>query len=131
MRVLVEYLCRQCHVSRESWVVSPVPTSRTCEDCGSAAGRRFGGALLTSSERASRQQASLTPPARGGCQDHANLPGGCVLTPTAARALSARARRDNRALDREFAYQEAAVKAGQPDAASTVIQPSAAHSVGE
>lgn len=118
MPILVEYRCPDCDWRTERWVEHPLPSLSACARCARPARRQFGGALLA---RSAAPAAAASPPAAsGGCGHGAGVPGTCTLTPTAARMLSARARGDNRALDREIAYQESAIKAGTLDPAGPV-----------
>lgn len=116
MRVLVEYRCPACGRRTEHWVGRPVPDHAPCGGCGASAARRFGGALVG---RGSRSPAPAAP--GGGCVP--DLPGSCVLAPTAARMLVARARGDNRAIDREAAHQERAIAAGTLDPTRGPVAP--------
>ncbi len=116
MPVLVDYRCGDCGGLTEWWVSHPPPASTGCARCGQPARRRFGGALLTGDGGPDRPiAAGSAPPSSGRCGHDAGVPGTCTLVPTAARMLSARARGDNRALDREIAHQERAIFAGTLD----------------
>lgn len=119
MAVLIEYRCQDCGVRSERWATRPVPDKTVCTQCGRAARRLFGGALLTGAPEPARSE----PRADGGgaCGHAPEVPGVCTLTPTAARMLTARARGDNRALEREVAYQESAIKAGTLDPEGSVV----------
>ncbi|MBW0106083.1 hypothetical protein [Pseudonocardia sp. KRD291] len=97
----------------------PLPPTTDCARCTGTARRRFGGALLTRSPAPDAGARTTQAPA-GGCGHGAGVPGTCTLMPTAARMLSARARGDNRALDREIAHQESAIRAGTLDPAGPV-----------
>jgi hypothetical protein len=76
-----------------------------CEACGSPAQRRWSpvGLVGRASQPAAEPQAAAPAPL---CQANRDIPGLCALSPTAARSLVARLRGDNRALEREIAYQE-------------------------
>ncbi|WP_214370011.1 zinc ribbon domain-containing protein [Pseudonocardia sp. H11422] len=113
MGVLVDYRCRDCGVRTEHWVARPVPDEAACGRCGAPARRQFGGALLTGAPEPKPVEPRIS--GASGCGHGAGVPGTCTLTPTAARMLTARARGDNRALEREIAYQEKAIKAGTLD----------------
>jgi len=116
MAMLVDYRCGDCGGLTERWVSHPPPESTGCARCGRPARRRFGGALLTGDGGPDRAVAAGSgPPSSGACGHDAGVPGTCTLVPTAARMLSARARGDNRALDREMAHQERAISAGTLD----------------
>lgn len=116
MPVLVDYRCPDCGTLTECWVTHPPPASTGCARCGRQARRRFGGALLTGRDGSDRSvvAGSGTAPS-GGCAHDSGVPGTCTLVPTAARMLSARARGDHRAEDREIAHQERAIAAGTLD----------------
>lgn len=114
MAQLVDYYCGACAARTERWVMQPIPPVESCPQCGAAARRLFGVAQLV---RAAPPDANPSRPAPHG---HAHdVPGACTLTDTAARILSARGRSDNRALDREIAYQESMIKAGRLDPTSS------------
>lgn len=80
-----------------------------------------------SSERPAASRTGHYPSTATGCADHSGVPGGCVLTPTAARALSARIRRGRRALEKELAYQEAGITDGSIDRTRLPVLQSSAH----
>jgi hypothetical protein len=120
MRVLADYACPACGQRTEHWVERPIPTTRACPACDGPARRRFTLAALGSS-------ATEGHDTRQTGHEHAAVPGGCVLSPTAARALSARARGDNRALDRELAHQESAIRDGRLDPRRSPVTASPAH----
>lgn len=120
-RILIDYRCPACGASTEHWSPSPIAVTRPCGRCGEQARRRFGGALLRGASPA---------PTGSSTTDHAcapTLPGSCGLVPTAVRALAARARGDNRALDREFAHQEREIAAGRLDPTASPVAASPAH----
>ncbi len=121
MHLLVEYACTRCNARADHWVTRPVPAEQDCRTCGTPARRRFGAALLTTASPAEQRQPPASAP--DPCQANADIPGACCLSPTAARSLAARARGDNRALDRELSYQEAAVKTGELDPARSPVTP--------
>lgn len=127
--VIVEYRCVECRQRSERWMDTPIPALAQCRSCGSPAKRRFGGTFVgaQSSERPAASRTGPAPSTGAGCADHSGVPGGCVLTPTAARALSARIRGDNRALEKELAYQEAGVADGSIDRTRPPVLPSSAH----
>ncbi len=114
MPILVEYRCPDCDWRTELWAGHPLPALAECARCAHPARRQFGGALLTRSAAP-----APTPDVTDGgrCGHGAGVPATCTLIPTAARMLSARARGDNRALDREIAHQESAIEAGTLDPA--------------
>lgn len=119
MGILLDYRCGGCGVRTEHWVPRPVPDEVACAQCGQAARRQFGGALLAGApEPASREPRT---DGAGACGHAPDVPGVCTLTPTAARMLTARARRNNQALEREIAYQESAIKAGTLDPKASVV----------
>lgn len=113
MPVLVDYRCSRCRCRIESWETIPIAAELPCGRCGGRSVRIFGfGALITAS-------GSSTAPAAAHLHDE--VPGTCALTGTAARMLTARARSDNRALDREIAYQESAIADGRLDPSSSPL----------
>lgn len=117
MAILVEYRCPDCDWRTERWADHPLPALADCARCARPARRRFGGALLA---RSPAPPAPSAPASPGGCGHGAGVPGTCTLIPTAARMLSARSHGDNRALDREIAHQESAIRAGTLDPAGPV-----------
>ncbi|NMH95934.1 zinc ribbon domain-containing protein [Pseudonocardia acidicola] len=119
MGVLVDYRCRGCGARTEHWVARPVPAEAACGRCGAPARRQFGGALLTGAPEP--RPVEPRTGSGGACGHAPGIPGTCTLTPTAARMLTARARGDNRALEREIAYQEKAIKAGTLDPNASVV----------
>jgi hypothetical protein len=126
MKILVDYVCAACGITDEHWMRRPVEDSVDCRACGGTAQRRFGVGMLVGSTSPARPP----EPRAGGsssCAGHAGVPGSCVLVPTAARALAARARGDNRALDAELASQQRAIAAGTLDPSAPVTTPSPAH----
>lgn len=126
--ILVEYGCGSCGTPSDRWVQTPVPPRLACSSCGSVAKRRFGGALVAgrSADEAQPRRQQKAPAPVSGCSDHSGMPG-CVLTPTAARALSARMRKDNRALEKELAYQESAIASGHLDVTAPPVLASPGH----
>ena len=105
MAVLVEYRCRGCGSSLERFVPSPPLASVPCERCGSDARRTWGPPALTG--RANKPSLEPSSAVNGPlCRTNQDIPGLCMFSPTAARALVARTRNDNRSLERELAYQE-------------------------
>ncbi|MCE3554454.1 zinc ribbon domain-containing protein [Pseudonocardia sp. RS11V-5] len=110
MAVLVQYRCRDCGRDGDHWVSPPVPAQAECPACAGPARRRFGGALL--------RGAGPGPAPAQQDTGHActpDVPGTCTLVPTAARMLAARARGDNRAIDRESERQTRAIAEGTLD----------------
>lgn len=112
MGVLVDFACTECGGLQELWVQAPIPGSRPCPACGAEALRRFGGALL----KGASPPSSPTPaPGPALCQTNPGVPGLCHMVPSAARSWVARARSDNRMLERELAYQERSATTGERD----------------
>lgn len=105
MAVLVQYRCADCRREADHWVTSPVPAQTECPACAGTARRRFGGALLRGGG-----PPSAPGDTGGGCTP--DVPGTCTLVPTAARMLAARARGDDRAVDRESERQTRAITDG-------------------
>ncbi|HET6502910.1 MAG TPA: zinc ribbon domain-containing protein [Amycolatopsis sp.] len=127
MKILVDYVCGACGRTDEHWMPRPVDDSVDCRACGGAARRRFGVGMLVGSATPARPAGTAEPAGAASCAGHAGVPGSCVLVPTAARALAARARGDNRALDAELAGQQRAIAAGTLDPGAPVTTPSPAH----
>jgi hypothetical protein len=103
--VLADYRCPGCGAVAHAWVPSPPPSEVDCTVCGLAARRVFSAVGVVGRAR----QPSTAPPGAGNgslCRTNQDIPGLCMFTPTAQRALVARVRGDNRALDAELAYQE-------------------------
>lgn len=115
--ILADYRCVSCRGRVERLVPSPPPTELPCPACGDRAQRCYRPITLAGVAR---------PPSAGGgdgwapsCRAHPDIPGLCHMTPTAARAWVARARGDNRGLERELQRQEDALRehgvpAGEP-----------------
>lgn len=115
--ILVDYRCTTCSGRVERFVATPPPTTLPCPACGDQARRCFRPVSLGG---------VASPPAAAGptdwaptCQNYPDVPGLCHMTPPAARAWVARARRDNRQLERELQRQEQrlgehGVSAGEP-----------------
>lgn len=105
MAVLVDYRCGRCGSTEERAVGSPPPPEVRCPSCGSWARRLW--APVGLGGRASQPATGTRPESPGPlCQANRDIPGLCALSPTAGRALVARVRGDNRALEAEIAYQE-------------------------
>ena len=107
MAVLVDYVCRSCRGRTEAWVSSPPPAIGTCPACG-AESRRAWAAVGTLKARSPERSAprSTRRAAEALCVRNPDVPGLCHMSEAAGRAWVARARRDNRALDRELQRQE-------------------------
>ncbi len=106
--ILVDYRCDNCLGTSEHLVSNPVPATATCPACLSSARRRFAPVGL-----AGRASAPVDKPVQSNralCRDNPDVPGLCHMTPDAARTWVARARKDNRALECELAYQERTLK---------------------
>ncbi|MGQ0481944.1 MAG: hypothetical protein ACT4O0_13115 [Pseudonocardia sp.] len=106
--ILVDYRCDNCLGTSEHLVSNPVPPTVSCPACLSSARRRFapvglGGRAAAPVDRPVQSNRAL-------CRDNPDVPGLCHMTPDAARTWVARARRDNRALERELAHQERTLK---------------------
>ncbi|WP_040164250.1 hypothetical protein [Microbacterium gorillae] len=110
MAVMIEYAC-PCGGRFDSWQSAPAAAALPCPACGQPARRRYG--FRTGA------RPSDAAPASPGHGDH-DAPGSCTLVPTAARALAARWRGDERALHREFAAQERATSAGTLDPTASI-----------
>lgn len=107
--ILVDYRCPSCGVRVERGVASPPPAELPCPACGGPARRVFSAPNLLG--RASGP-VSLTPkrPEQPLCRRNPWVPGLCHVEPSAARAYVARARGDNRTLEREIERQERAFR---------------------
>lgn len=105
--ILVDYECSVCGGRSEQFVRSPAPRTASCPACRGRAVRRFAPVGLLGSARPLEPRAPATG-SRPLCQDNPDVPGLCHMTPEAGRAWVARARRDNRSLDRELERQETA-----------------------
>jgi hypothetical protein len=105
MGVLADYRCPDCGAIDHPWVPSPPPAERECTVCGGAARRVFSAVGVVGRARPPAQG----PPASTSgslCRTNQDIPGLCMFSPTAQRALVARVRGDNRSLDAELSYQE-------------------------
>lgn len=118
MAILVDYVCRGCDGRVEAWVASPPPAVGTCPACG-AESRRGWAPIGTLTSRPRTEAAG--PSARSGgrraaplCASNPDVPGLCHMSPAAGRTWVARARRDNRSLERELARQEKAAAVVPP-----------------
>lgn len=118
MSVLVDFACSRCGGLQEVWVAVPVPTVRACPACGSDAHRRFGGALLRGAAAPTSKPKTGQEPL---CQSYPSVPGLCHMVPSAARSWVARARGDNRSLERELAHQESTAASGERDLAAAPV----------
>ncbi|WP_281690224.1 hypothetical protein [Pseudonocardia thermophila] len=81
--------------------------------------RRFSGLLLGGAPAPRAEAPALSGPAL--CQRYPDVPGLCHMNPVAARSWIARARRDNRALEREIARQERAYAEGTLDPSTSPV----------
>jgi hypothetical protein len=107
MPIRVDFRCEACGFVTEHHCPSPPPAYLPCTRCGDRARRVFStfSVRRAPSSSSSRTVSAPTDHARL-CAANPDIPGLCTLSPTAGRALVARARGDNRALEREIAYQE-------------------------
>jgi hypothetical protein len=131
MSILVDYRCDQCLGRTEAWVPSPVPATWPCPACGAAAKRAWSpvgllrgpAGLSSSTGPAGRAEAPPLAESRAAeplCARNPDVPGLCHMSPSAGRAWLARARNDNRALDRELERQERAAAVRAPVLADAV-----------
>jgi hypothetical protein len=128
MSVLVEYRCPGCGSAAERFVQSPPAVEVLCAGCGGMARRAWGPPSVTGRAR----QPSLEPSSASKgpiCLTNQDIPGLCMFSPTAARSLVARVRKDNRSLDKELAYQEHMQK--DAPGALTVGEHGCGHSIGD
>src|SRR3954452_869511 len=128
MSVLVDYVCRACNGRVEAWVSSPPPATRACPACGVPARRAWAAVGMVSRRAASPEAASGAAPRTSDplCVRNPDVPGLCHMSPSAGRAWVARARGDNRALDRELERQEK-VAAVTPPTLADVVAPDHGH----
>jgi len=112
MAVLVDYFCDVCSSRTEEWMPSPPASNKPCPACGGQARRLFSPVGLM---RGAKEPVAHTPAsAKPLCLTNPDVPGLCHMTPAAGRAWLARARKDNRSLERELASQEVAAKIAAP-----------------
>jgi hypothetical protein len=123
MAILVDYACPACRGRSEQWADNPVPSRATCPACGAQARRAWSPVGLASGSETGKSgpepvtgTSGIAPDemARPLCVRNPDVPGLCHLSPAAARTWVARARKDNRALEREIAQQEAAAAVRPP-----------------
>ncbi len=123
MAILVDYACAACRGRSELWTDNPVPSHAICPACGAQARRAWSPVGLASGSETGKSgpepvtgTSGIDPyeSARPLCARNPDVPGLCHLSPAAARTWVARARRDNRALEREIARQEAAAAVRPP-----------------
>jgi hypothetical protein len=119
MAILVDYVCSTCRGRSESWVASPPPATGSCPACG-AVSRRAWAAVGVVSGAAAPTPRPARRPADPLCVRNPDVPGLCHLSESAGRAWVARARGDNRALDRELERQEKAAAVTPPSLADVV-----------
>lgn len=103
--IIVDYRCPACDGISEHFVSNPAPPTMQCPACRAPAQRRFS-AVGLSGRAAQRVESKPATSDRALCLDNRDVPGLCHMTPDAARTWVARARRDNRSLDRELERQE-------------------------
>jgi hypothetical protein len=132
--ILVDYRCRTCGGRAEFRVGSPPPGTRTCPACGADAVRAWG-PVSALTKRAPSSDRPPTAPHRAEsapplCVANPDVPGLCHMSRAAGRAWVARARGDNRALERELEHQETAAATSPPKRAD-VLAHSHSHSHGE
>lgn len=85
----------------------PIPAAVTCEWCTGEARRTWRTAGLSGTSKMPSSDAS---PIDISCRANPDIPALCHLTPDARRRLIAKARGDNRSLEREIERQETHVK---------------------
>ncbi|MCF7550813.1 zinc ribbon domain-containing protein [Pseudonocardia sp. WMMC193] len=117
--ILVDYRCGTCEGVSEHFVANPVPSAVECPACRAPALRRFA-AIGLSGRAAPPADRAPVEPGRSLCLDNRDVPGLCHMTPDAGRAWVARARRDNRSLERELERQERSLKENPTHAPSPV-----------
>jgi putative FmdB family regulatory protein len=123
MPILVDYACPACRGRTEQWADNPVPSHATCPACGAQARRAWSPVGLASGPDTGRSRPEPVVGTAGAgprrsapplCARNPDVPGLCHLSPAAARTWIARARQDNRALEREISRQEAAAAVRPP-----------------
>jgi putative FmdB family regulatory protein len=123
MPILVDYACPACRDRTEQWADNPVPSHAICPACGAQARRAWSPVGLVSGSKTGKSGPKLVTgssgidpheSARALCARNPDIPGLCHLSPPAARTWVARARMDNRALEHEIAWQEAAAAVSPP-----------------
>lgn len=118
MAILVDYRCQSCAGRFEQWVPTPAPHRLVCPACGADAPRAWSPVALGGRARAVPGPGTGTAISGSAatplCVTNPDVPGLCHMSSSAARAWLARARKDNRSLEREIAWQEQAAKAGPP-----------------
>ncbi|MGH3069666.1 MAG: hypothetical protein ACRDOH_23140 [Streptosporangiaceae bacterium] len=102
--ILVDYRCPRCGGLTERLVPSPPPENLPCPACRAPAVRKFSPVGLV--RRGGPAPAPAAPGRRPACSAYPDVPALCHMEPSAARAWVARARGDNRALDRELERQD-------------------------
>ncbi|HET9970146.1 MAG TPA: zinc ribbon domain-containing protein [Streptosporangiaceae bacterium] len=109
--ILVDYQCLRCGGRSERLVPSPPPGQLPCPACRAPATRKFAPVGLL--RRSAPAPVAAVPERRPACAANPDVPALCHMEPSAARAWVARARADNRALDRELERQERAAREQQ------------------
>lgn len=107
--IIVDYRCESCDGLSEHFVSNPAPPTMQCPACRAPATRRFS-AVGLSGRAAAPVEHKPAKSDRALCLDNRDVPGLCHMTPAAARTWVARARGDNRSLDRELERQERSLK---------------------
>ncbi len=120
--IRVDYRCSACAVRAEHVVASPPPADVGCPSCSAPARRVFSALAVVG--RASAPAPARTRVAAPSCASNPGIPGLCHIAPEAATAYVARARGDNRTLERELERQEQVARE-RPDA---VLSPVGGHS---
>lgn len=113
MPILVDYVCRTCSGRFEDWTATPAPATRRCPACGAQARRAWSPVGLSRGAAAPAER-PVRRPEPSLCTQNPDVLGLCHMTPDAGRAWVARVRKDNRALERELARQEAAAAVRPP-----------------
>jgi hypothetical protein len=125
--MFVDYRCNRCGGVREERLPSPPPAMMTCVACGGSARRLFSAPAVLRSGPATGPAPPAPPPPT--CLSHRDIPALCHLDPSVAPAWIARARGDNRALERELARQESLKSGGvgQSTAGPAPVAPTHTH----
>jgi putative FmdB family regulatory protein len=108
MDILNDYRCQSCGEMAEHWTPRPAPSLMTCHFCGGDARKLFAAPRLGGKAQAPKATSSNPRPSM--CSQYPMVPGLCHMSEDAGRMWVAKYKGDNRAVEREIAYQETKVK---------------------
>ncbi len=111
--MFVDYRCDRCGGVMEQRLPSPPPPTLACVACGGAARRLFSAPAVVRGGPPTGTTAPSSP--TPACLMHRGVPALCHLDPSVAPAWIARAKGDNRTLERELARQERLEASGTDD----------------